>query len=371
MNKRRLMITLITALLICSMLCGCANNSASGKDSVSIWYLAGDSLVPSLEGLVDSYNKSREGDALPVSLRAFGSEEELAAAFAAVPPDLLLCSHAKAIDLYERGALRDLSSLLGSELPAYSQELLTRFDGVSKSFFPLGSAVQLLYIKQGGHEGAFKDFESLFTYAAKYGAENNAPFLTADSFSSIVYENMLSLNVEFRAAEQFDLSKSAYVDTYNTIAEAAYSGGLVSLEYSGKDLVQSGYLPAAIVSSVDLARTDLAGCELQPLPHAGSGKACLAVNIGLAATVREGRSAGSTAAFLRWLFAEERIYALALDSGLVPSVSGALAKTDALSACLLDISESYSLHLPDNSSDFIQNSSEFETDFRRAINLLN
>ena len=368
MKINRLPLLMIAAAVICALLGGCAGARAQTRDSVSVWYIEGDALAGSLAQAVSEYNGAVEDGLLGVSLRSFSDEAALSAAFESGRPDLLLCSTAKAVDLYERGVLRDVGAALSGGAPAYPDCLSSRFDGVGRGFFPLGSSVQLLYSSASAGLSPALDAERLFTLAAACGRDERLPFLTADSFADLVYQLMLSLGSEFHADREADLRDVNYSYVYNLLADAAYDGGLVSLGYGGAELVRSGYLSCAAVRSQSLAGLDEAGYTVSLLPVFGGSRACLADTLGLAVTAREGRSVRSISAFLSWLFQGERSGALALESGLVPACTGgALLPDTALEERLMEIYSGYELVMPDYSGDFLKNRDGFEARFRAAV----
>ncbi len=371
MNRYRLSALLIAVAAACALLCGCGDNGSQKpvRDAVSVWYIEGDPLSDTLQEQAQEYNDNVEDELLTVAFRAFENEEQLSAAFEDARCDLLLCSHSKALDLYDRGLLRDVGAALSQGAPDYPSYLSERFSGVGRGFFPLGSSVQLLYFAEDKTGlSSLSDPEELFTAACQYGREQGLPFFTADSYADLFYELLLSLDSEFHANRSTDLRDVNYTYVYNLMADAAYEGGLVSLSYDGAELVQSGYLPCAAVASQSLAGAKLDGYDIAPLPRFRDSRVCLADTEGLAVTAREGRSIKSIAAFLSWVFEDGRLGALALDSALVPAAAPAdIAVDDALEKTLMDIYLNYELHLPDYGCDYLQNRAGFETNFRAAV----
>lgn len=372
MKLKRLAAALILAAA-CVLLCACGGGSKEPvRDAVSIWYLEGDPLAGELSELAREYNENVEGELLTVALRPFSDEEALGAAFETAQPDLLLCSYQKAEELYERGILRDIGAALEADAPQYADTLRARFASMGRGFFPIGSLIQLLYYRENTlNAKQLSDPDALFTYAALQGSQDHLPFFTADSYAALFYELLLSLDTEFHADRQLDLRQVNYIYLYNLLAEAAYEGSLVSMSYTGEELVSGGYLPCAAVSSASLVDAPLDGFSLSPLPHFQSGKACVGNMIGLAVTARSGRSIRSISAFLRFLFSENRAAELSLKSGLLPAMEAAVpAGENRLSQTLMEIYKGYELHLPDTAGDYMKNSASFEDDFRRALSLL-
>jgi len=370
---KKTIIAAICALFICCIFCSCSKTEEENRDTVSIWY-APDCHVPAekLVALVNEYNELRSEDYLAVSLRSFESIETLANAFESGRPDLLLCSHDKAFDLYDRGELRDIKAELGNALPQYVQTISQRSPAIGGSFYPLGSQVPLVYVREDVYNPViFSDFEAFLAEASGYYSTYNCPFFTADSFSQLFYSLLLRLDTEFHADSKTDSRSKNYTYVYNLIANAAYYGGLAPMESRGVELVQSGKLAAAIVASSDLAAAQEEYYCFCPLPEFGGNSVCLANIQGFAVTAREGRSLDSIVSFLSWLFENERLNTLALGSGLVPAAAyTGNTSGGKLESLLLELSDSSDLHTPDYYCDYMKNRYEFEVYIRAALSQL-
>lgn len=362
--KLRKIAAAVLLLCLCLPLMACAAEKNS-RDAVSLWYVEGEAAAPALAALIGEYNAGLDGELLPLSLRAFPDEESLAAAFDTARPDLLLCAHPRAMALYDRGLTRDTAPALAGNPPAFAAWLTERFSAVGRSFFPIGTEVQLLYARSGslGRE-APEDLEALLSRAGAYGLENRAPFLTADSFAALFYQSLLSQGSEFHGLESLDIRDENYKRSYNLIAAAAYNEGLEALNYPGAALVQGGYLPCALTPSSALAGAETKGFEILPLPVSGRR---LGETLGLAVTAPEGRGLRSAAAFLGWLMESGRASKLAYDSGLVPAAGERAEGDSPLAAVLAALWDAGALHLPDPDCDYYVNRVAFEASFRAAL----
>ncbi len=328
-------------LLVLLPLCACGRE-APEPYAVSLWYAEGDPLAAPLEKLAEEYNRTKDRDALPVALRAFGSEEQLAASLDTARPDLLLCAHERAFDLDERGLLTAAEA--GGF--AYPEKLAARCEGIGRSVFPLGAQVPLLC---GEAESWDPDGLSAFT---------------ADAFAPLIYQQMLDRGSEFLALPDRDPFNEDYREVYNGLAEAVFTGRLLLSETPGAELVESGALPCAFVLSDALA----ASPSLPVL--APEGESCLAEGRCLAVLTREGRQSRGTGAFLRWLLSEDRAARLALDAGLAPMTGAELTPGTPLEAALLEIAAEKDLHLPGPESSYVRNRERFELFFRQAAEFL-
>lgn len=166
----------VLLLCLCLPLMACAAEKNS-RDAVSLWYVEGEAAAPALAALIGEYNAGLGGELLPLSLRAFPDEESLAAAFDTARPDLLLCAHPRAMALYDRGLTRDTAPALAGNPPAFAAWLTERFSAVGRSFFPIGTEVQLLYARSGslGRE-APEDLEALLSRPGPTGWKTGPPF---------------------------------------------------------------------------------------------------------------------------------------------------------------------------------------------------
>lgn len=358
----------LLAAIVCLSLCACGEKEPQSKDSLSIWYVGGTAAADQLLALTGEY--ASENGQTVIAMRAFENEESLAAAFETALPDLLLCSHARAIDLYERGLLRDIAPALGESAPEYLDYLSRRFEGVGHSFFPIGMEVQLLYAGDGCFNGAAPEtMRELMSLASEYGREKGLPFITADSFADLLYDAMLSQGAQLHGIRERDIFNEDYISAYNLFAKAAYDGGLVCMDYPAWELVDSGYLPCAAARSSSLAGLS-ADSFITVLPAAGDGSR-LASCVGIAVTAKGERTPERVVRFMSWLLEKDRLCALAFDSALVPAVKNAQPLGDSsLTSALMELYSGGELHLPDYSGDYMNNRAQIEAELRSAYGLL-
>lgn len=364
MNLRK--ITALLLLLSCLALCACGQKAPENRDSVSLWALEGDALLSGLTALCRDYNQNT-GGTLPVSLRLFPDEEALAQALQASRPDLLLCQQERAVQLQQRGLLRD-AQLRDTALQERCSRQFPTVPGLGESLFPLGSRVQLLYCRGTDFDAAAcPDLEALCYAAADHGAKTGLPLLSVDSCAALLNELLWAQGEEFHARRETDLQNAAYAEAYNLLAEAVFQNGLVLTEKDGVSLVQAGALPCALVDSAALAGRADPACSVCPLPGVDAPLASLSC---LAVTAREGRALAPIRSFLSWLAAEDRIPRLALESGLVPALTPeGNADSGEFNALLLSLAEG-SLRLPEAFSDYPANREAFELQFRRSMRAL-
>lgn len=369
MNIKRCAAAFLAAVLgLC--LCACGEPEAEKRDNseaISLWYV-GDAPAQELLALTAEY--ADENGREFILARSFEDEASLAAALDSANPDLLLCSLSRAAELYDRGLLRDISGSM-TVSPAYTGDIAARCAGIGKSIFPIGSEVQLLYSTPGLFEDGSPDtMAELLSLAAKYGRDTGLPFFSADSFGDLIYGSMLARGEELHGLREKDINNEAYVSAYNALAEAAYYGGLAVTEHRARELVDSGYLPCAAARSSSLTGLG-ADAAISLLPTDSENGSRLADCLCLAVTAPEGRPSGRIARFMSWLGEPGRLSALALDSGLVPAATAAAPEGQgSLASALMELYNGCTLHMPDNSADYLSNRAAFENELRRAFESL-
>ena len=354
---------MVTLLLLALLLTGCGKKDES-RDSVSIWYMEAD-CPAALEKWAEEYNSQRAEGMLPVSLRAFSDEESLAAAFDAQRPDMLLCSYIKAADLSSRGLLRDIGAELESK-PAYTSRLCGRLDTAGRSYFPIGFETQLLIYEPESFTAADLREPESFCRRLTELSDRGSPVFAAESYTEILYLWLLSAGRELQCELKADLREEEFINVYNLFAELAYDGALLCDELPRTAFVSSGLIPAAAISSRQLAGADTEGLSLSCLPVYRDCREYPADCLGFAVTLREGRSARHCGAFLSWLSENDGWAGLALESGLVPGVESAAVPQDNASELLLEMSREMREHLPYADSGYMENRNSFEADIRAA-----
>lgn len=346
---------LISAFAICLFLA--LSPGGSSAQPLRLWYISGDCSDKALESLVSKYNRRGGKLARPIELQSFENEAALGAAFETDMPDLLLCSHAKAVQLASRSVLAGLDT----DASIWTQEV-SGLDGVGEYFFPLGARVTVLLTdtakcEAAGLPASWDSLEDLLDTAQSYAASSGAPLLAVDSYTAVFRGALLSLGADFDPAAP-DARAEDFVKIYNALAQCAYSGGLsAAASLPGEllcTLAQSTALGGGLPSSLS--------ASLAPLPEGGSDMRPAEL-LGIAMLRNENRDSGAAIAFIDWLCGGERLSKLALDSGLVP-----VSEPDSASdSPLLELYDCRKLSFSD--TDGIAER-EFDAQFRRTIELL-
>ena len=357
MKKRRLAAAsaLIAAFAICLFLTRSPDTSPAKP--LRLWYISGDCSEAAIESLVSEYNSRGGKPARSIELQSFEDEAALGAAFESDMPDLLLCSHEKAVQLNSRGVLAKFET----DTDVWSQEVCG-LDGVREYFFPLGARVTVLLTdtarcKAAGLPASWDSLEALLATAQDYAASSGTPLLAANSYTAVFCGALLSLGADFDPAA-LDAKSEDYAKIYNSLAQCAYNGGLSAAA------VTPGALPCTLAWSTALGGSLPASlsASLAPLPEGGSDMH-LAELLGIAVFRHDNLDSGAVIAFIDWLCGGERLSKLALDSGLVP-VSEPGSAPD---SPLLELYNCGKLAFVDTDGSAER---EFDVQFRRTIELL-
>ena len=349
-------------LILCLLLCGCSEAEPETRDSVSLWYVEGQELR-GLERLVIEYNSQRPSGTLPVSLRSFPHEQGLAAAFEQLRPDLLLCSEHKAEQLYSVDQLRSLSA----QMPAYSEGIKAAFEYEGESYFPIGTALQVLVESEELFQKSELQNLELFCKAAeKYSKDRGEAAFTADDFSALFCHALMTMNTEFHADISVDKNSERFRYLYNMLTETIMEGALISAPHSSADIMASRALPYAFANSQSLVGLDAVNVYAPPAFQGSLDYP--ATCLGLAVTAAKGRDMESVASFLSYV--NRNSAALALKNGLAPAVLSDTAGENSLENCLLEIGAYYNPRFPAQNSDYERNRLSFDAVFRNTINRL-
>ena len=347
---------LIAAFAICLFLT--LSPGSSSAQPLRLWYISGDCSDKALASLVSDYNRYGGKRARPVAVQRFEDEAALGAAFETDMPDLLLCSHAKAVQLDSRAVLAKFET----DTDVWTQEV-SGLEGVGEYFFPLGARVTVLLTNTAKCEAAglpasWDSLEALLDTAQDYAASSGAPLIAADSYTAVFRGALLSLGADFDPAAP-SVNSEDYAKIYNALAQCAYNGGLSAAKSS------SGELPCALARSTAVGGglPSSLSASLAPLPEGGSDMRPAEL-LGIAAFRHENRNSDAAIAFIDWLCGRERLSKLALDSGLVP-----VSELDSKSGSpLLELYDCGKLSFSDTDGSAER---EFDAQFRRTIELLN
>lgn len=357
--------SLLIFILVFSLFLTACGKAPESRDSVSIWCLEDEAILPELKKAAEKYNKNVKGDYLPVSIRTFTDFDAMTQGFSALLPDLIVCTQAKAEELNSMGLCRDIGSLfIGREIP-FPDYIRKRSAQNGRSYFPVGGDIPLLC---GSDEQSFDNFKELSGAAQEQGDKSGLPFLSLQRLPELFYYEMLSAGKEFHAVREKDLKSPLYKEIYNFIADGLFSGGITTEDKNAVELVKKGLLPYAGVFGSALQATDVSELHISLMPSMNSQGEIYAASSGFAVCIRDGREQKSTAQFLSWMFSEERAGRLSIKSGLVPFMDAdRLHGENPFEQLLINIGAEKELHLPEFDSDFVQNQNIFDEDFKAQM----
>lgn len=327
------------------------------EGSLSLWLARDLPLAESLAALAEDYTAQHPESQLFVY--TFNSAEELRAALAQGSPDLLLCDGGRAASLAAEGKLAPSVGELGALRPF--------FRGAPAGFCPLGGELPVLVVKAENRDRLPEEptLEELCALASDYGRRVERPFFSADSFAALFAGAQTQKGSPFYAQREQDLESEAYREVYNLLADAAFEGGLVSLDVPVLAAVERGELICGICSSRDLLTADREELCILPLPPMeGCEARTEALLWGLAVPAGEKREEAE--AFLAWLLAQPALREAAAEAGLLPACGddwpGAAdfaAALDTGRACCSAENSGYAIY-----------GAKFEQSFRAALALL-
>ena len=354
---RRVLI-LVLALMLCLGMAwyNGKRQQESGLGGIRLWYAETDCAPTVMENLLSRF---REETGLSVRAECFRDEQALADSLETERPDLLFCSHIRAAHLEGIGGLVALPEAL--PVPTGLRGLRPT---PGASFFPIGSRLPLLLQNTALTGEAYDSLESLLESAG------NAPFLTADDWSMLLYTAMRAKGERPQGIPEKDRESKNWKKLYNLLCEASFRGGLVITTRDAPEYVRQGLLPCAIVRSSALAGLEGDGLRVSPAPLPEGTDAQYPAEL-MGFLLPNGANTEKAEAFLRWLWNGQGADT-ALAAGLVP-IADPDPKTPADSALkrlLVSLYEGGKLFWPDAREPFFKNRESCEARLREALDLL-
>lgn len=356
MSRFKRMLCALLALLCAASLTGCGRERQDAAVDLTLWYAESECSREAMTALLDRF---REESGLTVDAVAFSDEDALGAAFENRRPDLLFCSldRAARMDAVEPLSALPIHRTRDENIDAASSLIP---DGV---FYPVGGRLPLLLVNRDLADPVFPDLETL----ARVAADRRSPFLGAESWADLLYQALFSLGQELDGREKVDSRSEVYRAVYNTLAAAAYEGGLADVSDNAAAYVRQGLLSCAAVSSTALVGQADAHLAIRTLPVPAGGADCWSAELmGFAAL--SGRSSAVT--FLEWL-TDERAASLALSAGLAPLTEvGADVPSGQLETLLCALQQGGFLRWRPAGGAFDANRADCEQSLRRHLDLL-
>lgn len=324
---------------------------------LTLWYAEEDCPRPVMEALLADY---RQETRCLVEAVAYPDEGALGDAFEDGKPDLLLCSHVRAIDLDRRAPLKSPGEL--PPLPASVEKFLPATPGC---YWPVGSRVPLLLYDAERLTEPPKSLEALLRFAEEAGK----PVLAAESWAELLQAGMLSRGKALHGVFETNRAEKTYIELYNALAAAVFAGGVGETDDPAL-CVRQGKLTCAIVPSTALAWLGEGDPAVSLLPLPEKGKPVYSAELLGFAFLGDEEIAGEAMDFLTWLAIGNRNASLALHAGLVPLTVPEEEPEAPLEMLLCELSAGGSLCFLDADSDLDRNRSALECRLRQGLDLL-
>ena len=315
---KRFFLLLVAVGLVGGTVVFALRNDVDSRGRVTLWCVRGAPMAEETEKLVEEFNAQLTRRTLPVAVRVFENEKELSAAFQTGSPDILLCSHYDAFSLFSAEKLTDVSDRLTQPL-AYSKTVRSRSNSIGRSFFPVGFSIPVMLVNTTLlPQFSFDDLEDFFRNASVYMTANGKAFYACESFAELFMTYMIRCGGEFKADYDAIEKDTLLLELYNLIAETAFDGS-IALVNDCEEYVLGGALPCAFVMSAELKgiSNDELSISDVPRPGAAQNTDTFGEAYGYAITNGGCRSTTDTAAFLSWLFSNDRCKTMARQNCLV------------------------------------------------------
>ena len=373
MKNRRFLAVFLALVIAAGIFVLLGTRKDNSRGMVTLWYEKDSPLADKMEKLVREYNSDIKRETLPVEVKCFETEAELAEAYETGTPDILLCSHLHAFSLYQRDRLADISGEETFTSPSYSQNVRSRSDSIGTGFFPIGFSLPVTVLNNSlVSRSGFDSFEEVFAAASDYTRKTGKPFF---SFSSIAEQYCLYM---LRSGEEFNADfdginrKKQYLELYNRLAEATFEGSIAYLGEDGIKYLINGAIPCVFTTSekLDGMITDTVSVYGVPEPEHSAGSDMIGTAYGFAVTNGGCRSKRDTAAFISWVFSGDRDVKAALASMLAPTVEGEYTVNGAIEALLCESVKNKLISLPAPDSEYILNRAGFDESFIREMERL-
>lgn len=355
----------MTLIMLCAcilLLCACSVPADNSEQSrvVSIWYITGDVLVPQLKECCEQIKT--ENDNIIIELCPFESMELLYETLQGKRPDLLLCSHELAFSLEEQGMLKSL------DIPGldYRPELLAKYAGFGKSFFPIGAAVELLCSTNELRLAELSSFEALCSKLCESGK-----LMTADSFARVMSTALIQTDAELSTNRRENAANPDYRYIHNLLAETAMQGSLAVFDQGGAELLLQGRVEAAIISSGGISKLPDEITIMPVPPMEGGSKSCIADMRGFAYLGNTRDNSQATAFVLKKLLSQGGAKELALSCGLVSAQLWEDENVEGkLQQALYEIYSQWEMILPSPVSPYVMARQQLEEELSAAIEYL-
>lgn len=316
-------VRMLAFIIIFCLLTGCGSKDAVEPEStIKFWHI---NAAPAMIEAVTAEST------VPLDIRGFDNEDELAAAFNTIRPDIILCSMQQAEHLYDNGHLK-----------AFSKDF---FNGItpdcdivnSGCFLPIGGAVELVTVDRNFTDLVYSDFEALCESA------DMPSFLSVSDYSGAFAALLAEKGESYSGVRNTDIRNEAFTRIYNSFAELSLRGCL------SKENAVCRIAPSSELAGFSFENTDIYSL-------AASGHSVLTEYYGFVCTGDITLCERFLSAYLARSSADT-----AISCGLIPVTDDRAESGDALAHILLNIKEECSLLPITDNCEWLDKRDEFNS----------
>ncbi len=345
---------LLSAAALCLVMARVSSmGGQNGAAGLKLWYDEGECSPAVMEAIAELF----QGETgRRIELRGFENEKAMGLAFEEEKPDLVFCSASRAAGFEKRACL----GTAGEALPL-SEGLRSLWPEIGVSFFPVGGRLPLLLVNTTLVTETHDTLESLLA------AADGTPYIVSDDWAELLYAAMCAEGSPITGDPDTDMKNRVCRGLYNSLAEAALRGGLVTAEKPA-DYVRQGLIPCAVVRSTAIAGLTDQDVYVRPLPLPSEAETGYTTEL-MGFALPEGANTALAVGFLNWLYGGKAIGEAALAAGLVPLWETPEAKTG-LETTLIGLSRSGLVRWSVADTAFFRNRESFEAWLRDGLDML-
>ena len=398
---------LIFLAMILSLVAGCGRSDLNPSDpgynryhsTVSVWYVDDCSKCwDHLEDLIKEYNtENGKANAVKVRASAYSSDRDLVDALLTEEqvPSIVICSGDTAAYLHSIGVSTATDQCFQDwQISRFDSSYLNAgvIDNVLVSV-PVAASPDILILNNSlvqncpsYYQESVTSLESLCQMASTYLQETDQPFLTSESYTTMIRTGMAQLGDTFHADRAVDIQSNNFKYVYNVLAQVAFNRGLSASEEDVTELVMDGKIACGVVSAQSFMKhvdeSKLSNISIFPYPTVQNGQSLYHLHFNSALVTASDETEQSAAAdFLSWLAAHSD--RLTENTGYFPvmavsegethasRISGDSAAYRAIANAFADQERNGSAYNSKNAAEYYENSAAFEADLRNRLKHLN
>lgn len=354
---RRFTTLLLTALLLLSLLTGCADKTELDPENpvtLTMWHVYGEQADSPMNKLVEEFNRTigkEKGIVINVTLMSSTAQigEKLltaqnGGAGALEMPDLFFCHNNNANELGADKLLDWKSVFTEEELDGYVPEFLEDgMVGEHLAVFPVSKSTHMLFIAGAPFErfsqatgvtyDSLSDWDGFLSAAERYYEYSGGkPFCALDYPIRAVELNAIEQGAQelYTADGWYDFENEGFKASYLKLAEAIAKGHIIVSDLYSNTQIMTGEVVAGLGSTASILYyndtitypdNSSEPMSLQVLPPPTAKDKPLLVTqagVGLCAYKTTEQKAEAATAFARWLTDAERNLDFCVETGYMP-----------------------------------------------------